>query len=258
MNFTQKPVIILGTNHSGTRVLVKILSILGSDGGDYHNQWHENEFFLRIHRELLSGSPDISLGENIFSSQVFKGDPFIPEIGKKIEKKIAEGLSKAYPLHEEKPWHWKCPSSALFINFWMKVYPEAYYVHIVRNPFDVAGSLMKRKQFLTIRSALKFYDAMEQRIARVNDGNHKYIRLKYETLDVELLRLLDFLPFLDESALCNAKSIIKRRGVNWNREYSFMRNLWIMSVALHINFAKIIRRIKELFMRRCHELSKNR
>lgn len=66
MNVSSKPIIIPGTNHSGTRVLVDIMSILGSDGGDYDNQWHENKFFLEIHRELLLGRPDISLGKRIF------------------------------------------------------------------------------------------------------------------------------------------------------------------------------------------------
>lgn len=162
-----------------------------------------------------------------------------------MEKRLREGLASAYPFYREKPWHWKYPTSALFIDFWMKVYPEAYYVHIVRNPLDVAGSLMTRKQVFSIRTAEKFYYAMEERIARINDGNHKYICLKYEILETELSRLLEFLPFLDKSRLNKASSIIKRKGIGCNRKYSLKRNLWLMSVALRINLVKTICRIKE-------------
>ena len=67
MNHLKRPVIIKGVNHSGTRALVKILEILGSDPGIIDNKWNENRFFLDLHKILISKISTKSWTDTIFN-----------------------------------------------------------------------------------------------------------------------------------------------------------------------------------------------
>lgn len=240
MDFSDKPIIVLGANHSGTRVLVEILSALGSDGGDYDNQWRENKFFLTLHQQMVDMS-----SERDWSGKIF-GLDFVKDIKLEEDKKAAvrelirRDLGQAYPMHESRPWHWKCPTSALFMDFWLETYPDAYYIHISRDPLDVAQSLISRRQFYTVRSALKFHELMEAKLARAASAKH-YLKVEYERLGPELSRLVEFMPFLDAGGLAEAGGLIYEPKLHWKHNRSLKFNLWNMATAARVAAAKTFR-----------------
>lgn len=240
MDFSDRPIIVLGANHSGTRVLVEILSALGSDGGDYDNPWRENKFFLELHQKMVDMS-----SERDWSAKIF-GLDFVNDItledGKKaaVRGLIQRDLGQAYPKHASRPWHWKCPTSALFMDFWLETYPEAYYIHISRDPLDVAQSLISRRQFYTLRSALKFHELMEEKLARAASARH-YLKVEYERLGTELGKLVEFMPFLQSGGLARAGGLIHEPKLHWKHNRSLKHNLWNMATAARVSAAKTFR-----------------
>lgn len=240
IDFSARPIIVLGVNHSGTRVVVDILAALGSDGGNFDNTWRENKFFLDIHRVLMGAYDDDNWTQKIFDLGYIAG--LRPDEAKKqaIYKKLHDGLNGAYPHHASRPWHWKCPTSAFFIDFWLETYPEAFYVHIVREPLDVAQSLISRRQFYSIRMAQRFYDLMESELAKAAKARH-YLKLNYETLSAELNSLIEFLPFLDSSRMEEARQLIREPRFHWKSGRSIKHNLWNLSTSLRVAMAKKLR-----------------
>lgn len=240
MDFSRKPIIVLGVNHSGTRAVVDILSVLGSDGGDCDNQWRENKFFLNIHNELLGAVDGLDWTKKIFGLKHISSVELSGAKKDAIQRTIEQGLSGAYSSYVTNPWHWKCPTSALFLDFWMEMYPNAYYVHIVRDPLDVAQSLISRRQFYTIRSARRFYDLMEERLAKAASAKH-YLKLNYESLASEVPKLIEFMPFLEASRIDEAKRLVHEPAFHWKEGRSFKYNLWNMSAAIRVTLAKALR-----------------
>ena len=105
MDFQSKPIIIEGANHSGTRVLVEMLSILGSDGGDYNNPWKENKFFLDIHGELVKKISSRDWTQTIFNLsfvKVYQNDLSHKDY---IQDLLKHELEKHYPAFRDSPWH---------------------------------------------------------------------------------------------------------------------------------------------------------
>lgn len=44
------------------------------------------------------------------------------------------------------PWGWKDPRNTLALPLWIRLFPEAKVIHVVRNGIDVADSLLRRQQ----------------------------------------------------------------------------------------------------------------
>ena len=122
MSYINKPIIIKGVNHSGTRALVKILEILGSDSGLINNKWNENDFFLNLHKDLIKKISSKSWTKTIFDNDfLINGYEDKLEYLDFIQKKLCE-IEKYYINPKNKLWHWKCPSSAIFENTWNNFY----------------------------------------------------------------------------------------------------------------------------------------
>ena len=69
MDFSDKPIIIIGVGHSGTRLMVEMLQRLGSDGGDYDNEWKENKFFLGLHQTMIEKFSNIEWTKALLSPE---------------------------------------------------------------------------------------------------------------------------------------------------------------------------------------------
>lgn len=229
-NFSEKPIIILGANHSGTRVLVEVLKELGSDPGMADNSWKENILFLNIHKDLIGQVSEKSWDQTIFNLSFIKNFEDNSQYAHFMKQRIDSEIKNYYQNYPFSPWHWKCPTSLLFIRSWLKVYPNAYYIHIFRNPYDVAESLLRRKQFLSLFSALKFSGLMNSKIEDLKIKN--YLLIDYDEIEDRLDDLIAFLPFsVKLDGRKSAIGVIKRKPKKiWDYHYSFWNNLWMLAV----------------------------
>jgi hypothetical protein len=104
-----------------------------------------------------------------------------------------------------KPWGWKEPRTTLFAQSWLRIFPDARFIHVVRNPLAVALSIRHRELRFReagdqptpdldcleycLRLALTYVDAGET----VREFTPNYLRLRFESLQTsprEMLREL--------------------------------------------------------------------
>lgn len=57
---------------------------------------------------------------------------------------IAEAVAIVASNGRSGPWGWKDPRTSLFLDFWLSIVPEAYFVFIYREPAEVVDSLFRR------------------------------------------------------------------------------------------------------------------
>ncbi len=157
------PVILLGMHRSGTSLIARLLDELGLFQGEELQEDHESTHFLEINETLLKRvgatwdnpgpmrgfleNPDATaltvrcLHEDLAGRQVAAYQ------GKKLFGKH-RGLAKF-----EVPWGWKDPRTIFTLPLWLKLFPEAKLVYIVRNGVDVASSLRMRRSPRTVPAA---------------------------------------------------------------------------------------------------------
>lgn len=176
------PIIILGPNHSGTRAVVDILTALGSNPGDNKNEWKENKLFLQIHQKLIDKYSNKGWDKTIFNNTFIKNHIDDRNYVDDIKRMISEEIHDSYEDFGYSPWHFKCPTSALFLPTWKEVFPHAKYIAIKRKPEKIAESLMNRKQFLNPFKALKFVELMNEKIYHSIDKD-KVLVLKHHNLE---------------------------------------------------------------------------
>lgn len=117
-------------------------------------------------------------------------------------------------LERGKPWGWKEPRTTLFARPWLRVFPAARFVHVVRNPLAVALSIRQRERRFRkagdpptpdldrleycLGLALTYVDAGET----VREFTPNHLRLRFESLQTsprETLRELAEFSFLRPS-----------------------------------------------------------
>lgn len=237
MEFSDKPIIIIGVGHSGTRLLVEMLQRLGSDGGEYDNEWKENKFFLRLHQTMIKKFSSIEWTPALLSPDFvasFRDDGRYYEF---LVGEIERNLVEAYPNYKVKPWHWKCPISLLFLETWSKIYPHAYYLHIKRDKYAVTESILRRKQAASVEASLALIDRYEERIRGFQSEN--YLMVSFENIEDEMDKMCRFLPLQPtEEQIASARSIIKRDNPRWSSKRSFIQNLRELRIQRMINAHK--------------------
>jgi hypothetical protein len=190
VSLERPPIVVLGANHAGTRLVVDILTALGSQPGRVGNEWREDETFLDLHRWLIGRVGGRDWTETIFDLRFIRRFRDDRHLVPAIRQRLAATLDASFP-DRTRPWHWKCPTAVLFLPSWLAIYPDACFVHIERRPEDVALSLVRRRQFLRFERALAFYDEMNGRVLAAAPAMRRYLRLSYETLAADLPRLAD-------------------------------------------------------------------
>jgi len=148
------PVIIMGMHRSGTSILARSLSRLGLFLGARVQRNEEAILFRRYNDHLftLAGArwdhpgparvwedPDgpgaavaVRLGEAVSSYQSAS------YLGARryLRYRSLEGLGEA--------WGWKDPRNTFLVDLWLRVFPGARVIHLVRHGVDVAASLRQR------------------------------------------------------------------------------------------------------------------
>lgn len=176
------PVIITGMARSGTTLLASLLGRMGLFLGKNVVEDLEARFFFTMNRTIVKQAHGD--WDNPFPMRYLYQDPAaMAETIHCMETnlrswRITDFLGWAAFLRfgslarYDQPWGWKDPRTIFTLPLWLKIFPSAKIVYIVRNGVDVASSLqiMERKtmakrraraqhvlQFFKHQSALERY-----------------------------------------------------------------------------------------------------
>ncbi len=147
------PIILMGNARSGTTLLADLLERLGLFIG--HEKIvvdQEAKYFFSVNRKILQHIH--GHWDNPAPVRYFLGNPdAVDETVRCIEAdlrsyRIMNFLGPRnfvrYRSIErfDRPWGWKDPRNVVTLPLWLKVFPQAKIVYIVRNGVDVAQSLV--------------------------------------------------------------------------------------------------------------------
>lgn len=156
-----QPLIVLGMHRSGTSLTVRLLRDLGIHMGDKLSRDAEAIYFQVINRRIYfttgsSWSNIKSLRNAMLSEQFVQGQtekslnilfpkqPF--HLSADISKYFGPELWKSLINGKRIFWGWKDPRTSLTFPIWLRIFPRARFLHIIRNGIDVAISMHRRAQ----------------------------------------------------------------------------------------------------------------
>ena len=178
------PVLIVGMHNSGTSILAEIIHECGiflcPDMGHYECQY----FSLFLHDDLLLGSQ--SKWSQLPLMPVDEVLALEPKVSGLIKNQWVADFIRA-GWDGESPWGFKDPRVCIFLPLYLKLYPQAKVVHIVRDSKDVAASLTRRaKQGVGIKTSFESWkeltDAYQQRCNEFVPQFENVFELTYEEL----------------------------------------------------------------------------
>jgi len=193
------PVFIVGCDRSGTTLISLILSqspdlhvTLESgfipelfknrnDYGDFEtakNRW----YFLRDLQTSKATSKTIAF--DIFELDDEDAESALHEAAPTDYSGAIDALfSKTAEIHKKARWGNKTPTYVLHISLINTLFPNAKIIHIVRDPRDVAASILKAGWTSTIKeSALYWNKRVNAGMKGRSLGKDTYYELKFETL----------------------------------------------------------------------------
>jgi O-antigen biosynthesis protein len=190
-------VCITGMHRSGTSMIARLLNICGlylgaendllPPASDNLEGFWENRQFMLLNDDLLS--------------ELGGGWDYPPAIDSGWEKShrfsyiIPKALELLQQFSAHGHWGWKDPRNSLTFPFWKERIPSMKVVICLRNPLEVANSLMKRNYFSPALAFNLWFD-YNQRILSSSEPENRiithydsYFRDPYS----ELMRILKFL-----------------------------------------------------------------
>ena len=132
--------VITGMHRSGTSLTTSLLQNAGVDIGDRlmgATEWNPKGFFedwdfVELHQAILSSQGIASEGWSKEKSVEVQG------------QYLATAQNLIVARKNKSIWGWKDPRTTLFLNFWLKLIPEAKFIFIFRSPWEVIDSLFRR------------------------------------------------------------------------------------------------------------------
>ena len=122
------PVIVFNKSHSGSRVLARLLREAGVFMGDDRNESEDSADFLRLIEPLVERwYPD-------YGRLLREGDEDLSPL---IDSVIAHHLAPCPPGAR---WGWKLCETLYILPVLIRLFPDAWYVHLIRDGRDVAFS----------------------------------------------------------------------------------------------------------------------
>ena len=177
MNYLNSPIIVKGVNHSGTRAVVEILKLLGSDEGDISNKWKENKFFLNIHKTLVN-----RISKNGWQKTIFDSDF--------IENGYVDNFE--------------------YLDF-LKLQMLDLNCHYT-DPQNIARSLIRDNIFENYYEAIYFHKVMNEKI--ISSACKNVLIINYANLKEDINKIIDFIPLnIPNEKIKIAKSIIYEENI---------------------------------------------
>jgi hypothetical protein len=166
MKVARPPVIILGMHRSGTSMISELLDELGLFVGRELQDDHESTFFLDLNDQIMarvSAAWDypkpvldfLACDEAVrMTAAALSADLS----SRRIRTFLGRGSLDAF----DEPWGWKDPRTVFTLPLWLRLFPDARLVYIVRNGIDVAKSLMVRERKLLALRSKRFDERMKK------------------------------------------------------------------------------------------------
>jgi len=148
------PIIVIGMHRSGTTMLTEFMRDMGVFMGSVRERNGESVFHLRENSWLLEQCgarwdyPDRieMLLKNERLMDLFAA--YLRERQRSARAAtVFHGAGRVFGLMgraERGLWGWKDPRNSLTLPLWLRLYPDAKIVHVIRHGVDVAHSLQKR------------------------------------------------------------------------------------------------------------------
>lgn len=142
------PVIVIGMHRSGTTLLSRLLTDMGVHmGADTTTANAESLFFLNLNNSVLRQASATWFTPLPFADVVDHKDCQSRYCTHLIEQLNSSSFSQfeGDEFHAGNyRWGWKDPRSTITLPLWLKIFPQAKVIHIVRNGVGVANSLVER------------------------------------------------------------------------------------------------------------------
>ncbi len=176
------PVILLGMHHSGTSILARVLHMNGIFMHPTMHHYESKLFTRQVNDRLIfedesrwAQLPIMSVDEVMQKYDVVKS--YLS--GRAMKKFIAAGYDG------RSRWGFKDPRTCVTLPLFLKLYPRAQLLHIVRNADDVAASLAENvKQGvgqIHDRAHWKaLHAAYVQRAREFGRQHSDYLEIRYE------------------------------------------------------------------------------
>lgn len=156
------PLIVIGMHRSGTSAVVRALAGLGLFTGHDLEPNAEARFFLKLNEELLRMAG--ARWDAPASMQRLLQEPGLVDwLAKWLDGQLGGYGTRLYlskpgwlryrdVRNYPQPWGWKDPRNTLTLPVWLRLFPEARVVHVLRHGVDVAASLRARERQLLQRT----------------------------------------------------------------------------------------------------------
>lgn len=155
-----QPLIILGMHRSGTSLAVRLLTAVGFHMGYQLSRDAEAVFFQKLNRRIFR-AVDVKWGYVDPLIEAMQDQSFVEEQTLTMlsalftEKRLLGGeikISEFFgPQHwpeviqnKMRYWGWKDPRTTITFPIWLRIFPNAKVLHLLRNGIDVAISTHRR------------------------------------------------------------------------------------------------------------------
>ncbi len=157
-----QPIILLGMHRSGTSLATRLMRDLGIHMGSWLSRDAESVFFQRLNRRIFAAA-DVRWGVVEPLVEAMRSDAFVERQAEAMQQALltdrhilkrgvgvaryfGSDLWEAVRQGHSIPWGWKDPRTTITFPIWVRVFPNARLVHILRNGIDVAISTHRRSE----------------------------------------------------------------------------------------------------------------
>ena len=148
---TSTPVVVAGMHRSGTSLVTSLLAAMGLDLGpdllpaDGNNRlgYFESRDFLELNRRMVAACCDPAATGHVDWGWT-ETESFDSSYLGAFEEEVRQLLASR--SEQEGAWGFKDPRSALLLDFWRELLPEARYLFVFRHYGLVVQSLLRRQR----------------------------------------------------------------------------------------------------------------
>ena len=184
------PVVIGATGGSGTRVVVRFLEALGVSLGRTLNESLDPYVFMSFYDRWIDPFVAERMGRGALSRRERS------KMARDLQEAVQTHLADANPVRGAR-WGWKSPRSIFVLPLLDQAFPRMRFVHVVRDPRDMAFSNNQRQlvahgplylreeeraEPLAIRSALMWKRVNSNAWVHGASMGERYLLVRYEDL----------------------------------------------------------------------------